>query len=74
MLSSLLSPSALSQSSNLFVLLLRLSTASSEICLSKYHIALENFCVIFKYLLIVISSIIPSDNITDCMIYSIFRP
>ena len=38
---------------------LRLSMAKSKISLGKCHIVLENMCVIFKYLLILISNIIP---------------
>ena len=33
--------------------------AKSKICLGRCHIALENMCIIFKYLLILISNIIP---------------
>ena len=39
--------------------LFRLSMAKSKISLGKYHIALENIWVIYKYLLILISNIIP---------------
>ena len=39
--------------------LLRLSMAKSKMSLGKGHIALEDMWVIFKYLLILISNIIP---------------
>ena len=52
MFSSLQSFSVLLQSFNLL-------EAKSEISLGKCHIALENIWVIFKYLLILISNIIP---------------
>ena len=38
---------------------LRLSMAKSKISLGKCHITLENMWVIFKYLLMLISTIIP---------------
>jgi len=42
-----------------FQILLTPSMAKSKMCLSKYYIALENTWIIFKYLLILISNIIP---------------
>ena len=55
MLASLQTPAVFHQSSNL----LSLSMAKSKISLGKCHIALENIWVIFKYLLMLISNIIP---------------
>ena len=55
MLSSLQSPSVFLS----LLTLLRLSMAKSNISLGKCHIAPENIWIIFKYLLILISNIIP---------------
>ena len=59
--------------------LLRLSMAKSKIFLGKCHIALENMWVFLKYLLILISNIIPQQQNIFCIIsillnHEIFAP
>ena len=59
MLSSLQSPSVVFCFFFFSLTLLTLSIAKSKISLGKRHLAFENMWVIFKYLLILISNIIP---------------